>query len=421
MPPLLRLRLSLMMFLQYFMFGIWLVTLGTYMSQSLRFDAIIGTAYGMQGFATIFSTLLVGALADRVLPAQRLLAVLVLLSAASLLLLAGTRSSPTLFLAAVGLQFLCFVPTISLTSTIALHCVSDPAAQFPGIRVWGTVGWIVAGVVIGSIPGAGNSVLPLQIAAGVGLLFALYALTLPAVPPAGGGAAAGGGAGGGRVRWADLLGIEMFARLREREFAIFVAAVLAVMVPLGFYNTYTNNFLFEAGASFEAFGRRFEPAAVQTLGQVSELAFLLVLPLFLRHVGVKGVLLIGMLAWAVRYICFALAAGGSELQFALIVAGVLLHGVCYDFFFVAGQIYVDGKFDAATRGRAQAFLVFINMGVGVILASAFANAIYRANTSTAGVHDWQAIWLVPAGVAAAAALAFAWLFRLQRPVSDRVA
>jgi nucleoside transporter len=409
MPVSLRLRLSAMMFLQYFMFGAWLVTLGTYMSRSLQFDGIIGTAYGMQGLATIFSTLLVGALADRVMAAQKLLGILALASGASLWLLSTVTSSPEAFLAAVTLQFLCFVPTIPLSNAITLHCLTDRAAQFPGIRVWGTLGWIAAGVLVGAIPGAGETALPLQIGGAVGVLLGLYAFTLPAVPPA---------AQGTRLRITDLLGLDMIRELRARDFALFIAAVIVLLLPLSFYNTYGNNFLVEAGAAVELWGQRFEPAAVQALGQVSEVAFLLVLPLFMGRFGIKGVLLIGMAAWALRYGLFALAAGGGDHTLALLLAGVLLHGICYDFFFVGGQIYIDSRFDAARRTRAQAFLVFINMGVGIILASNIANLIYGANTSATGVHDWQAIWQWPALVALAAAVVFALLFRVKAAGSD---
>jgi nucleoside transporter len=406
----LRVRLSAMMFLQYFMFGSWLVTLGTYMSKSLHFDAHIGTAYGMQGFATIASTLLVGALADRLMAAQKLLAILSLLSGLSLFLLANVTSSPTVFLAAVALQFLCFVPTIPLSTSIALNCLPDRAAQFPGIRVWGTVGWIAAGLVVGLIPGAGLGTLPLQLGGVAGLVLGLYALTLPSTPPS---------CAGGKPAFADLLGLQMFRELRRRDFAVFMAGVVVVLLPLGFYNTYCNNFLVEAAVRVDALGRSFEPTAVQSLGQVSEVLFLLVLPLFLRSFGVKGVLLIGMFAWALRYGFFAWAARGGTAVTELLVAGVLLHGICYDFFFVAGQIYVDERFGAERRSQAQAFLVFVNMGLGVIIASNLANWLYAFYTAGDGRHDWTMIWAIPGCVALVAGLLFAAMFSVAGSGKDR--
>lgn len=401
----LRLRLSAMMFLQYFMFGSWLVTLGTYMSQGLGFDGIIGTAYGMQGIATIVSVLLVGALADRVVAAQKLLGVMSILSGAALFLLAWVDTSPDAFLGAVTLEFLCFVPTIPLTNAIAMHCLAGRADQFPAIRAFGTVGWIAAGLLVGALPGAGLGALPLKLGGAVGILLGLYAFTLPSVPPA---------ARGERLRFADLLGLEMLSRLREREFAVFIAGVMVILLPLGFYNTYCNNFLTEVGARIAIGGKSFEPAAIQSLGQVSEFGFLLLLPLFLKRVGIKGVLLLGMAAWAIRYACFAWAAEGGTSTGGWVVIGVLLHGICYDFFFVAGQVYVEGRFDASLRARAQAFLVFINMGVGVVLASNVANAVYRSHTRPDGAHDWQGIWLVPALVSLTAFVLFGLLFRTRK-------
>ncbi|MEY2854170.1 MAG: hypothetical protein RL030_1302 [Pseudomonadota bacterium] len=406
MPTSLRFRLSLLMFLQYFMFGAWLVTLGVYMSKTLGFDDIIGTAYGMQGFATLVATLLVGGLADRYFQAQKVLGILALLSGATLFLLATVDHSRPLFLACLSLHFMVFVPTIPLGSAIVLHCVTDRAGQFPSVRVFGTLGWIFAGLLIGSLPGAAFTSLPLKLGGTVGLLLGLYAFTLPAVPPS---------PARGPVPWRELTGIDMVLRLRERDFALFIAGVMLMNVPLAFYNTYFNNFLVEAGVSLDFLGRRFEPAAIQTLGQASELVFLLLLPFFLLRHGVKGVLVVGMLSWALRYALFAWGAVEPASLFPLVIIGVLLHGVCYDFFFVAGQLYVDERFEASARSRAQAFLVMINMGIGVILASNLANAVYAAHTESATQHRWAGIWAWPAGLALVAGLAFASFFRLRRP------
>jgi nucleoside transporter len=302
------------------------------------------------------------------------------------------------FLACVCLHFMVFVPTIPLGSSIVLHSITDRTGQFPGIRVFGTLGWIIAGVVIGTIPGAAITDLPLKMGGVAGLLLGLYAFTLPNVPPT---PVQGG------VPWRELTGLDMLQRLRERDFGLFIIGVLLMNVPLAYFN----NFMEEAGVFFTLLGQRIEPAAIQTLGQASELAFLLLLPFFLRRFGVKGVLVVGMLAWALRYGLFSLGAADEALLPALVVLGVLLHGVCYDFFFVAGQIYVDGRFDPASRSRAQAFLVLINMGVGVIIASNLANAVYGVHTVSAVEHEWSAIWALPAGVALVAGLMFAAFFK----------
>jgi nucleoside transporter len=398
----LRSRLSLLMFVQYFMFGAWFVTLGTYMSQGLHFDSIIGTAYGTQGIAAIVSTLVFGAVADRLLSAQKLLGVLALLSAGTLFVAARIQDSPDLFLAMVLLHFLFFVPTIPLANTVVLHSLTDRLSQFPPIRVCGTAGWIVAGLFIGAIPGAAATTLPMHLACVAGVIMGVYAFTLPDTPPAGRDA--------GRS-WQQVLGLDMLGSMRERNFAIFIVGVLLILFPLAFYNTYANAFLTDVDLHADILGRRIEPAAIQTLGQVSEFALLLVLPLFLRRFGIKGVLVIGMLAWSVRYALFAFGFDDNGSDFLMLVFAVVLHGVCYDFFFVAGQIHVDEVFPPALRARAQSFLVTINMGVGVVLGSNLANFVYQANALPDGGHAWRSIWLVPGVVALVAGIAFALLFK----------
>lgn len=386
----LRLRLSLMMFVQYFMFGAWFVTLGTYMSKGLHFDRIIGMAYGMQGIAAIASTLLIGTLADRFVAAQKVLGVLALLSGGTLLLLSCIHGSRPLFLLVVLLHFLCFVPTVALTNAITLGAVSDRTRQYPTVRVVGTAGWIAAGLLVGLIRGAAETRLPLRIGGLGGLVLGVYAFTLPAVPPP---------ARNTGASWLSLLGLDAIAQVRDRDFWIFIAGVLLLMIPLCFYNTYCNDFLVEARAHLDLLGERFEPAAIQTLGQASELVLLLLLPAFLLRFGIKGVLVLGTLGWATRYVLFAYAVEGHSTHTLMLCLGVLLHGICYDFFFIGGQIYVDERSEAAARTRAQAFLVAIYMGVGVIFGSNVANLVYDANTLSPTLHDWRTIWLIPAAIA----------------------
>lgn len=398
-----RLRLSLMMFLQYFMFGAWFVTLGTYMSQGLRFDDIIGTAYGTQGIAAIISTLVFGVVADRWWAAQKLLGVLAIISGLTLFVAASITTNPTLFLSIILVHFLFFVPTIPLANSVALNCITDRVSEFPPIRVCGTAGWIVAGLLIGSMPGAAASNLPLQISGFAGVLLGLYSFSLPNTPPAGKHK---------QSDWRSTLGLDMLGKLREPNFGLFIAGVLVILIPLAFYNTYSNAFLSAVDLHADILGRRIEPAAIQTLGQMSEFFLLLLLPMFLRRFGVKGVLVIGMLAWSVRYVLFAFGFDDSGSDFVMLVIAVMLHGVCYDFFFVAGQIYVDEHFEPALRARAQSFLVTINMGVGVVLGSNLANVIYQSYALPDGGHDWQAIWLIPGVIALIAGIVFAVFFRL---------
>ena len=319
----LRLRLSLMMFMQYFMLGAWFVTLGTYMSKGLQFDSIIGTAYSMQGIAAIASTLLVGTLADRFIAAQKVFGVLAVWSGLLLLLASYLHGSREIFLLVVLLHFLCFVPTIALTNSITLGSVSDRSGQYPLIRVVGTVGWIVAGLVVGLIPGAAQSSLPMRIAGYSGLVFGFYAFTLPSVPPRGHSK---------RSNWLSLLGLDVILRIRDRNFWIFIGGVLLLMIPLCFYNGYCNNFLVEAGAHLDVLGQRFEATAIQTLGQGAEFILLMLLPAFLRRFGIKGVLLLGTLGWIIRCTLFAFAIGPQSTNELMLCLGVLVHGICYDFF-----------------------------------------------------------------------------------------
>jgi len=400
-----------MMFIQYFMLGSWLVTVGTYLSKGLKFDDVIGTAFGMQGIAAIVSSLVVGAIADRFFSAQKVMGVLAIMAGAMLLLVAQIDQSRNLFLLTLLAHYLCFVPTVPLATAIALNSMTDRSRQFPTVRVVGTAGWITAGIVVGSIPGAAETRLPLLIGGCSGLLLGLYSFTLPATPPR---------ARGQRVSIAGLLGLDVVLKVRDRDFWVFIAGVLLLVIPLAFYLAYCNNFLVEAGAHANLFGHSFEPAAIQTLGQFSELLFLLTLPLALVRFGIKGVLLIGMITWTIRYSLFAFGFDGHSANTPMLITAVLLHGVSYDFFFVASQIYIDERFDAAARARAQAFLVTVNMGVGILLGSNLANAIYGYGTISVTEHDWRTIWLIPAGIALVGAVFLLFCFR-PRAGSSRAA
>ncbi|SFV15057.1 MFS transporter [Pseudoduganella namucuonensis] len=404
----LRVRLSAMMFGQYFVQGAWFVTLGTYLSQGLKFDHIIGVSYSMMGIAAIVSTLLVGSLADRYFAAQKVMAALSLVAGASMLWLSTIHDSPTLFLAVLLLHCLAYVPTVPLANAIAFNAMSDSAREFPAVRVFGTLGWIGGGLAVGAIPGAAQTPLPMQIAALAGVLLGLYALTLPDTP------ARERGAAGGSTRLAALFGLDIVAGMRDRPFWVFIASSLLIVIPLSFYYAYCNTFLVEIGARVALFGHTFEPVALQTLGQVSEMGFILLLPVLLARMGIKWVILAGMAAWCLRYVLFAYSFDEHGPVMPLALLGIVLHGVCYDFFFVAGQIYVDGKFPPRARVRAQSFLALVTAGVGVLIGSNVAGLVYGWNTLTPALHDWRVIWLVPAGIAVVVMLMFAAAFRAPR-------
>jgi len=385
-----RLKLSILMFLQYFVWGAWAVTMGTWLGTELGFDGgQIGLAYGANAVAAIVSPFFVGMVADRFFPTQRVLAVLHL-AGGSFLWLASTQQSFGAFYALLLAYALCFMPTLALSNSISFDHLPDAARDFPRVRVLGTVGWIAAGLLIGWL-GVESTALPMQIAAGASLVLGVFCFVLPHTPPHAAGQAF-------TVR--DALGLDALQLLRDRSFTMFVFGSFLLCIPLQFYYAFTNPFLNELGVP--------APAAMQTLGQMSEIGFLLLLPWFLAKFGVKRILLIGMAAWSVRYLAFAYGDAGGGM--ALLYAGILLHGVCYDFFFVTGQIYVDQQAPKAIRASAQGFLAFVTLGLGNFIGSYAAGRIVEANRVGDG-HDWTAIWQVPAAMAAVVLVVFLLLFR----------
>jgi len=391
-----RARLSLMMFLQYGAWGAWFVPFATYLSRNGLQDSV-GTIYSAQGWAAIAAPLFVGAVADRYFAAERVMGVLHLF--AGLLLFALARigaDAGLMFLATLGV-LLAFMPTIALSNAIALNALSDSERQFPAIRVFGTIGWIIAGLVVSFVlPGqAERTAMPILLAAGVSLVYGLYSFTLPHTPPK---------AGGGRVSLGALLGLDAI-RTSDRSFWVLIICSMLMMIPFSFYNVYANPFLDDIGMD--------NPAAVQTVGQVSEVGFLLLLPLFFRWVGIKGVLFVGMAAWAVRYLIFANAFTAAGPIEPLVYLGLALHGVGFDFVFVAATIWVGNNFAKEAGSRAQSFLALMTWGVGYLIGSNVANLVQVSAGDGTGT-DWHGFWLLPAGFAAITALAFLLLFRDRR-------
>jgi nucleoside transporter len=391
--PFVRTRLSVMMFLQYFVWGAWFVTMGTYLSATLKFSgAEVGIAYGATAIAAIISPFFVGMVADRFFASERVLAVLHLAGGA-LLWLASRAPDFGAFYPLIIAYALCYMPTLALSNSISFDHVGDPQRDFPRIRVLGTIGWIVAGILIGRL-GLEATAVPLRIAAGASLALGLFSLALPHTPPH---------AAGKPLAVRDVLGLDALSLMKDRSFATFVIGSLLLCIPLQFYYAFTNMYLNETGMV--------EAASKMTLGQASEIGFMLLLPWFLTRLGVKRILLLGMAAWALRYAFFALGNTGSLVW--MLYAGILLHGVCYDFFFVTGQIYVDQRASVSIRAAAQGFLALITQGVGLLIGAWLSGAVVDAYR-TAGGHDWRAIWFVPAAFALVILLVFARLFRPPR-------
>ena len=395
-----RLRLSVMMFLEFFVWGAWFVTMGSYLTGSLGFSgADSALAYSTQSWGAIIAPFIIGLIADKYVNAERLLGVIHLVGAVLMYVLASATEFGA-FYPYLLVYMILYMPTLALVNAISFRQMDDPARYFGSIRVWGTVGWIVAGLAISYVfawdsqAGLAAGLLrhTFTMAAVASLALGLFSFTLPRTPPQKAGA-------GGGLR--EALGLDALALLRDRNFLIFFAASILICIPLAFYYQHANQFLTEIAVP--------NAAGIQTLGQVSEVAFMLLVPFFLKRFGMKLTLLLGMLAWAARYVLFAYGNAG-ELLFLLIL-GIALHGVCYDFFFVSGQVFTDSKAGPRYKSAAQGLITLATYGVGMLIGFWVAGQLTDAFAVGDGGHDWRSIWLYPAAFAGLVAVLFALLFR----------
>lgn len=392
------LRLSVMMFLEFFIWGAWFVTVGNYMDQIGMRDAIY-LAYMVGPIGAIISPFFLGMIADRFFATQKVLGVMHLLGGAAIfcasLVAEGSSASVPLFITLLLLHNLCYMPTIGLVNTLAFHHMTNQEKQFPVVRVLGTIGWIVAGILVSRVLHADVTALPLQVAAGASVLMGIYSFTLPHTPPP---------AAGEIVSVRQVLGLDAWAQLKSRSFIVFIVCSFLICIPLAAYYAYAPVFVKVADIA--------NPAFKMTFGQMSEVLFMLVMPLLFVRLGVKWMLIVGMLAWAARYGLFAAAAPAGVLW--MIMTGIILHGVCYDFFFVAGMIYVDKKATAAIRGQTQGFLVFVTYGVGMLIGAQVSGWLFNGivtNAVTQALKQWQTFWIIPAVFAGIVMLFFGLLFK----------
>src|SRR5919112_3765450 len=397
-----RLKLSTMMFLQFFVWGAWFVTMGTFLGEELEASGSqISLAYLTQSLGAIAAPFFIGLIADQFFSAQKVLGILHIAGAA-LLFWASTMSTFATFFPVILAYMILYMPTLALVNSVSFRQMTNPEKQFPAVRVLGTIGWIVAGVTIGWLAWEQRGQLSqtFRMAAVASLILGVFSFLLPATPPTRHGEKA-------TVR--DILGLEAIGLLKNRSYLVFFLSSIAICIPLAFYYNFTNLFLNEEGVR--------SAAAVQSLGQVSEVLFLLLMPFLLVRLGVKLTLAIGMAAWGLRYVFFSFGDAGSLYWMLLI--GIVLHGICYDFFFVAWQIYTDKFAGARFRSAAQGLITLATYGVGILIGSLVAGPIVD-RFATADAHDWTQIWLIPAGIAAVVLVLFLIFFKDRRAVETSI-
>ncbi|MCM3653394.1 MFS transporter [Metabacillus litoralis] len=388
-------RLSLMMFLQYFVLGSWFATLGYILSQH-GLSSIIGTAYAVGGIAAIISPVFLGMITDRFVPSQKVLGVVNLLGAILLWLLPAQVNSGngTTFIWLMFLYMLLFNPTYSLTNNISLTNVKDSMKSFPLIRVCGTVGFITAGILIGSLGFSGSPV-AFQIGAVVSALLGLYCFTLPNTPAP---------AKGKPLSIRDIFCLDALLLLKNRYYLVFIICTTLLFLDHAAYTSFTSVFLGDAGIE--------NISSVMTIGQFSEVIFMLLIPFFFRHLGFKWMFLVGMLAWVLRMSLFSL--GAPEGSAALLYVGIALHGLCWDFFFVTGFLYTDKVADEKIKGQAQGLIIMFTQGIGMFVGSYFAGNLFNQTVTEAGVASlpqWQVFWIYPGVVALIVTVVFFIFFK----------
>ncbi|MFW5972416.1 MAG: MFS transporter [Bacteroidota bacterium] len=393
-------RLSVMMFLQYFIWGAWYTVIAVYMANNGMGD-LTHWPFTVNPIAAIIAPFFLGLIADRYFDSEKVFGVLHILGGIVMFIVPMTTANAALFIGLLLLYNLFYMPTISLGNTVAFHHITNQEKEFPIIRVFGTIGWIVAGLMISfvlvyfaaDVPE--RTALPLQMAAAASILLGLYSFSLPHTPPP---------AKGEKVSVRSIFGIDAFKTLGSKPFYVFLASSVLICIPLAAYYNFTQLFLESAG--FENI------AGTQTIGQMSEVIFMLLMPFFFVRLGVKWMLAVGMGAWVLRYALFA--AGAPDAVVWMIIGGIALHGIAYDFFFVTGQIYVDKKATAKVRGQAQGLIVLATYGVGLAIGAQIAGNIYNrflAGREALPLADWMGFWIWPSALAGLILIFFVIFFK----------
>ncbi|EDM35650.1 nucleoside:H+ symporter [Pedobacter sp. BAL39] len=402
-----RIKLSAMMFLEFFIWGAWFVTLGTFIGHNLSATGGQSAAvFSTQSWGAIIAPFIIGLIADRFFNAEKILGVLHLIGAV-LMYLMYNAANIDVFYPYVLAYMILFMPTLALVNSVSFNQMKDPEKEFSTIRVFGTIGWIVAGLLISFIfhwdspegVSAGllkNTFLMAGIASAV---LGLFSFALPKTPPK--------VTAGEKVSISQILGLDALKLLKDKNFAIFFVSSILICIPLAFYYQNAHPFLTNVGLE--------NPTGKMTIGQVSEVLFLLLLPVFFTKFGFKKTILVGMLAWGVRYALFAYG-NANELSFMLII-GIALHGICYDFFFVSGQIYTNSAAGEQYKSAAQGLITLATYGVGMLIGFEVAGAITDAYKLADGSFDWKMVWIIPSGIAFVVFLLFALFFNDKKKVA----
>ena len=399
-----RIQLSFMMFLNFFIWGGWFVTLGTYLSNNLNATGTqSGNVFSTQSWGAIIAPFIIGLIADRYVNAEKILGALHILG--GILMYQMYKSTGIdVFYPYVLVYMILYMPTLALVNSVSFNQMKDPEKEFSNIRVWGTIGWIIAGLLIsyafhwdtkenvrdGFLK---NTFLMSSIAS---IVLGLFSFTLPKTPPSKSSSA--------KVNMKEILGLEALTLLKNRNFLIFFISSILICIPLAFYYQNTNDFLTNIGVE--------NPTGKMTIGQASEVLFLLALPIFFSKFGFKKTILVGMLAWALRYVLFAFGNAGS-LSFMLIL-GIALHGVCYDFFFVSGQIYTNSKAGEKYKSAAQGLITLATYGIGMLVGFMIAGKITDSYKLADHQYDYKMVWLIPSAIAFVVMIIFALLFKEER-------